>query len=182
MYKAKYLQENSREYWLLIIEKKQPPEVFCKKRCRSLILLKNRLWHRCFPVNFAKFLRTPFYRTPSGDCLCIQVILSVGQNVLVHFSDILGDKSGNIDLIWFSILAFCNNQKLLQFGHLPDIINKRIKTAKKSGRTRLSLRKKCLYSELFWSAFSLIWTEYGEIRSISLYSVRIRENADQNNS
>ena len=24
------------------------------------ILLKKRLWHRCFPVNFVKFLRTPF--------------------------------------------------------------------------------------------------------------------------
>ena len=24
-------------------------------------LLKNRLWHRCFPVNFKKFLRTPFF-------------------------------------------------------------------------------------------------------------------------
>ena len=23
-------------------------------------LLKQRLWHRCFPMNFAKFLRTPF--------------------------------------------------------------------------------------------------------------------------
>ena len=23
-------------------------------------LLKKRLWHRCFPVNFAKFLKTPF--------------------------------------------------------------------------------------------------------------------------
>ena len=23
-------------------------------------LLKKRLWHRCFPVSFAKFLRTPF--------------------------------------------------------------------------------------------------------------------------
>ena len=22
---------------------------------------KKRLWHRCFPVNFAKFLRTPFF-------------------------------------------------------------------------------------------------------------------------
>ena len=29
--------------------------------------LKKRLWHRCFPVNFAKFLRTPFSRTPPGD-------------------------------------------------------------------------------------------------------------------
>ena len=24
-------------------------------------LLKKRLWHWCFPVNFAKFLRTPFF-------------------------------------------------------------------------------------------------------------------------
>ena len=27
---------------------------------RPATLLKNRLWHWCFPVNFAKFLRTPF--------------------------------------------------------------------------------------------------------------------------
>ena len=27
------------------------------------------------------------------------------------------------------------------------------------------LRKKCPYSELFWSVFSSIWTEYGEIQS-----------------
>ena len=26
---------------------------------RPATLLKIRLWHRCFPVNFAKFLRTP---------------------------------------------------------------------------------------------------------------------------
>ena len=24
-------------------------------------LLKKRLWHNCFPVNFMKFLRTPFF-------------------------------------------------------------------------------------------------------------------------
>ena len=28
---------------------------------RRATLLKKRLWHRCFPVNFAKFLRTPFF-------------------------------------------------------------------------------------------------------------------------
>ena len=61
------------------------PVVFCKKGalrnftkysgkhlCQSLFfnkvldlrpatLLKKRLWHRCFPANFVKFLRTPFY-------------------------------------------------------------------------------------------------------------------------
>ena len=61
------------------------PEVFCKKGvlrnfakftgkhlCQILFvnevaglrpasLLKERLWHRCFPVDFVRFLRTPFY-------------------------------------------------------------------------------------------------------------------------
>ena len=41
------------------------------------------------------------------------------------------------------------------------------------------LNKKCPYSEFFWSIFSRIRTEYGEIRSISPCSVRMRENRDQ---
>ena len=45
-----------------------------------------------------------------------------------------------------------------------------------------SLRKKCPYSKLFWSVFTRIWTEYGEILFISPYSVRMRESTDQNNS
>ena len=35
---------------------------------RPAVLLKKRLWHRCFPVNLAKFVRTVFERTPLGDC------------------------------------------------------------------------------------------------------------------
>ena len=46
----------------------------------------------------------------------------------------------------------------------------------------ISIFEKCPYSKLFWSAFSRIWTEYGEIRSISPYSVRMRKNGDHNNS
>ena len=38
------------------------------------------------------------------------------------------------------------------------------------------------YSELFSSIFFRIRTKYGEIRIISPYSVRMRENAEQNNS
>ena len=29
---------------------------------------KKRLWHRCFLVNFAKFLRTTFLQNTSGNC------------------------------------------------------------------------------------------------------------------
>ena len=32
-----------------------------KLQPKPAALLKKRLWHRCFPVNFVKFLRTPFY-------------------------------------------------------------------------------------------------------------------------
>ena len=45
-----------------------------------------------------------------------------------------------------------------------------------------SLREMCPYSELFWSLFSCIWTEYWEILRISPYLVRIWEYVDQNNS
>ena len=34
------------------------------------ILLKKRLWNRCFPMNFAKFLRTLFLWNTSGGCFC----------------------------------------------------------------------------------------------------------------
>ena len=50
-------------------------EVFCKKKVFLEILpestrarvyfLKKRLWHSCFPVNFAKFLRTSFLQNTS---------------------------------------------------------------------------------------------------------------------
>ena len=45
-----------------------------------------------------------------------------------------------------------------------------------------SLRQKCPYSELFWSVFSRIRAEYGEILRIFPYSGQMQENADQNNS
>ena len=33
---------------------------------RPATLLKKRLWHKCFPVNFVYFLRTPFSQNISG--------------------------------------------------------------------------------------------------------------------
>ena len=47
-----------------------------KQKCQSLFLIKfqalpvtlfkKRFWDRCFPVDFAKLLRTPFLQNPSG--------------------------------------------------------------------------------------------------------------------
>ena len=47
---------------------------------------------------------------------------------------------------------------------------------------RSIVREKCPYLEFFWSVFSHIWSNYGEILCISPYSVRMRENIEQKNS
>ena len=44
---------------------------------RSANLLKKRLWHRCFPVNFAKFLRIPFLQNTSWRLLLHQMKISM---------------------------------------------------------------------------------------------------------
>ena len=57
-------------------------EKFSGKHLCPATLLKKRLWHRCFPVNFAKCLRTPFSQNTSGrlllhvgkKCKCLAVI------------------------------------------------------------------------------------------------------------
>ena len=38
-------------------------------------LLKKRLWHRCFLVNFTKFLRTSFLQNTSGRCFWTMIYL-----------------------------------------------------------------------------------------------------------
>ena len=42
-------------------------------------LLKKRLWHRCFPVNFVKFLRTPLLQNTSGRLLLLSKQLQQNQ-------------------------------------------------------------------------------------------------------
>ena len=82
-----YHQSNFDEYLRTLCKKagnnfkSSDPEVFCKKAvltnfakfpgkhlCQSLFfdkessLKKKRFWYRCFPVSYAKFLRTPFLK------------------------------------------------------------------------------------------------------------------------
>ena len=47
-------------------------------------LLKKRLWHRCFPVNFLKFLRAPFLLTSSGGCFSKWLLLGLFKPPSVH--------------------------------------------------------------------------------------------------
>ena len=90
---GKLFSESQEALLSVFHHQKQPTEALCQKRCsekfrkftgkhlcKSLLfnkvaclkpatLLKRRLWHRCFPVNFAKFLRTPFLKNTSGRLL-----------------------------------------------------------------------------------------------------------------
>ena len=50
-------------------------------RLSPATLLKKRLWHRCFPVNFAKFLRTPFLQNTS------RRLLFIPNHVMFHHFD-----------------------------------------------------------------------------------------------
>ena len=73
-------------------------------------------------------------------------------------------KPENTWEIWTALSPTnCCSNSLLKCGSVPPCEN-------------------CPYSEFFWPAFSRIWTEYEEIRSISPYSVQMRENTDQKNS
>ena len=68
--------------------------LFCNKvvGLRPATLLKKRLWHRCFPVNFVKFLRRPFLQNTSGQLLlnseiekCILMAASEDKFILEKF-------------------------------------------------------------------------------------------------
>ena len=67
--KSNTYSKKTRKNRMIPLIKKQPPEVFFKKMCSK----KFRKIHRQTPVNFAKFLRTPFLQNPSGRLL-LQVV------------------------------------------------------------------------------------------------------------
>ena len=70
---------------------------------------------------------------------------------------------------------------IVNYDYRRKIKNRKKKKKKKEIQTT-SPSEKCSYSELFWSLFSRIWTEYGELPRISPYSDQMQENTDQNNS
>ena len=82
------------------------------------------------------------------------------------FAELEKESKMNIAIIeWFVMKYISSSNKhgyLLTFLHICS-------------NNKMTLRKKCPYSELFWSAFSRIQPEYP-------YSVGMQENADQNNS
>ena len=56
---------------------------------RTATLLKKQLWHRYFPVDFAKFLRTRYLQNTSGRLL---LILFVARFLCLPLSEIFSSK------------------------------------------------------------------------------------------
>ena len=74
-----------------------------KLQPRSVTLLKKRLWHRWFPLNFEKFLRTPF----SIEHLCWLLLKNlwniIWQSQFIQLNFIKDFKSNFNSLLWNTI-------------------------------------------------------------------------------
>ena len=108
---------------------------------RPAPLLKKRIWHRCFPVNFAKFLRIFFVQSTFGRLLlwttasettntkCLELIKrrsKVQEKNMsciraLNFGQWKTTYSGNYNWLWLALIMACLQifQKLL---NLPTIL------------------------------------------------------------
>ena len=136
------------------------PEVFCKKGIlRPATLLKRtRLWRRCFPVSFAKFLRIHIF-TEHLRWLLVSYSKIGGQNQIfpvnliaqsLHYIIFLykqarlrKQKEVEIFVAEMDIWRFCWGEKIL--GQTHEKINTQIKTQDLNERYLLMLEN-CLLS------------------------------------
>ena len=120
--------------------------MFYKKR--PVTLLKKKLSHRCFPVNFAKFLRASFLQNTSGQLLLKETFPLIPENKSWSASPVaVLIKHPSLGLFCKVTALHCINLSVFV------VILVRI-----------------------FPSFSRIRTEYGEILRISPYSVRMWEN------
>ena len=67
--------------------KKTLEDKFCKKKKSSRNDDEQRPWHSCFPVNFAKFLRTPFLQNTSERQFLFSIMISDHQ--MLNFTNLI---------------------------------------------------------------------------------------------
>ena len=146
-----------------IISQKQPLEAFCSKRCSLIFakftgkhmcqclffnkiaspatLLKKRLWHMYFPINFSKFLRAPFLQNTLGQVLLISFAwekitartsarsshqrCSMKKGVLRNFAKLAGkhlSQSIFLELFYFELHG-CFTVNFAKFLKMPFLQN-----------------------------------------------------------
>ena len=83
------------------------------QRKTSATLLRNRLWHRSFPVNLAKFLKTPFFREHVL-WLLLYYICNANFKILVSMK------------LHLFITRWCKECLLIYRQYFPDKLNSQI--------------------------------------------------------
>ena len=78
---------------------------------RLATLLKKRLWHRCFPMNFVKFLRTPFLQNTSGRLL----LFLTYHSCLCH--SFMGPASVDIAVVSLNKYFLMDNMRVVSRTH-----------------------------------------------------------------
>ena len=84
---------------------------FTRKHLRQSLFFKKVacLWHRCFPVNFVKFPRTPFLQNTLGGCFWIFLCSRSAKYSFFYFSH---QKNSEVSLnlvSFFYLLHFFKN-------------------------------------------------------------------------
>ena len=71
-------------------------------------LLKKRLWHRCFPVNFVKFLRTPFFIEH-----LLLILLFEAPVIIISSLKVQREYVPHLKRFFFNLLCFNKLQRTL---------------------------------------------------------------------
>ena len=92
-------------------------------------LYEKRLWHRCFPVNFAKFLRTHFLKNISVGCFCyLRTILAhlatISECIAARSSSIVtkSDEFLNVNNDYYSPSLCTSIDWLCILGYYSNIL------------------------------------------------------------
>ena len=153
-------------------------------------LLKKILWHRCFPVNFAKFLRTLFLQRTSGSLIlnlevrwklkrqpsrgilikrCSKNILQIYRRTLIPKCDF--NKVAK-QLYWNHTLAWCSAVNLRHIFRTPFPKNTSEKQLLKLNSTACKILANAkLYNWLF--SYSFLWiSRLFHIKTLTCLQIR----------
>ena len=83
----------SQKYFVkkVFLESSQNSQENTSVRLKPATLLKKGPWYRCFPVNFAKFVRTFFLKTPP--------VAAFGMKKVKHYV-LIFQMSKNVEKVW----------------------------------------------------------------------------------
>ena len=131
--------------------------------------LKNRLWPRCFPLNFEKFLKTPFLQSTPERLLLygLQKYSPSEQNVLQVSNNGIRTTSINLLMLlllfWTGIIPQVHSWRLLvqsqQWKHQKNMWDL-FQGNKKDLRTTSLM--------LFWCLYCSLWTDSTHCFAISV--------------